>query len=72
MLQASWYGKIHCASFDKDYIIVSFPPWIEGGKEIFELRGRGVENFERQGRNFLGGYNFSVSGKGELIIATQK
>ena len=32
-----------------------------------------MENFERQGRNFFRGEsNFSGSGKGELIIATQK
>ena len=40
--------------------------------ENFERRGE--ENFERQGRNFLGKSEsfFSGTGKGELIMAMQK
>ena len=40
---------------------------------IFRGREGGIENFEKQGKYILGGEsNFSGSGKGELIIATQK
>ena len=37
-------------------ILVYFPPWIQGGKEIlqFSVAG-GIENVDRHGRNFLGG-----------------
>ena len=31
-----------------------------------------MENLEGEGRNFLGGSNFSRSSKGELIISMQK
>ena len=58
------------------YLIHSVFPTLDWGWEIFFgiSRGRGgMKNFQRQGRNFLGGEsNFSGSGRGELKIVTQK
>ena len=54
---------------------MSFPPWVQGGNESFELSeaGGAMENFERQGRNFLGGnQHFLDQARGKLIIVMQK
>ena len=58
---------------------MSFPPWIEGLKEILEFLeagGVGMENknLETQGRNFLGRENqiFLNQARRELMISTPK
>ena len=63
--------KIH-----SNVLMVSFPPYIEDEKEILEFSEAegGMKNFQRQGRNFLGGgvKFFWIRQGGELKIATQK
>ena len=65
-----------CEVIGDNKVIVSFPSWIEGGKENLEFSetGGGMENLQRQGRSgkfsetgeeFLRREpNFSGSGKG--------
>ena len=54
--------------------IVFFPPWIQLEKKFWNFkRQREMENFERQGRNFLRGNQILPNqSREELIKVTQK
>ena len=48
---------------DFNYGFTYFHPILRVGKKFWNFRGRRDGKFQRQGRNLLGGINFSGSGK---------